>query len=163
MDSSTVVWVVVVVLVLLALAALAAAAMRKRKERELAGQRTQAQQLRTEAATASARDATEARVEAKEAEARAERLRLEAERAQESAAQARQGYDMEQARVEDRMREADRVDPDVDHQSRSYDDVAATPETAPGAARDTAPESGGFTTYSAPLRDDRPDTGAPRR
>ena len=69
-------------------------------------------------------------MEAKEAEARAERLRLEAERAQDSAAQARQGYDVEQARVEDRIREADRLDPDVDHRTRTYDEVAPT---APGA------------------------------
>ncbi len=78
----------------------------------------------------SARNATEARVEAKEAEARAERLRLEAEQAQDSAAQARQGYDVEQARVEDRVREADRLDPDVDHRSRTYDgDVRPTGNT----------------------------------
>jgi uncharacterized protein HemX len=127
MDGSTVVWIVVAVLVLLALAALAVVAMRKRKEREVAAQRTQAEELRSEAATVSARDATEARVEAKEAEARAERLRLEAERAQDSAAQARQGYDVEQARVEDRIREADRVDPDVDHRSRTYEGEVAPP------------------------------------
>ena len=64
MDSSTVVWIIVAVLVLLALAALAAVAMRKRKEKEVAQQRMQAHELRTEASV-SARDATEARVEAK--------------------------------------------------------------------------------------------------
>jgi uncharacterized protein HemX len=138
MKTSTVIWIVVAVLVVLALAALAVAASRKRKERQVAAQRTQAEQLRTEAATVSARDAAQARVEAKEAEARAERLRLEAQRAQESAAQARQGYDVEQARVEDRIREADRVDPDVDHETRSYEG-GTTSYAADGTASTTEP------------------------
>jgi hypothetical protein len=116
----------------------------------------QAQQLRTEAA-ASTRDVTQARVEAQEAEARAERLRLETERAQDHAAQARQGYDVEQARIEDRVREADRLDPDVDHQSRTYDDVT---QPAPG----TGPTSttGGTTGSPEPPREDGPASGSSR-
>jgi hypothetical protein len=105
--------------------------MRKRKERQVEGRRDEAQQLRTQAAE-SARDVGQARVEAKEAEARAERLRLEAEEAERSAAEARQGYQVEEARVEDRVREADRVDPDVDHETRSYDgNLAQSPEEGP--------------------------------
>ena len=39
---------------------------------------------------------------------------------------------MEQARVEDRIREADRVDPDVDHRSQSYSgDVTPPREEGP--------------------------------
>jgi hypothetical protein len=95
-------------------------------------------------------------VEAKEAEARAERLRLEAERAQESAAQARQGYDVEQARVEDRIREADRLDPDVDHRTRTYDDEVTPPVSGTGPAS-TAPG-----TSSEPPHDEGPTSGSTR-
>ena len=156
METSDVVWIVVAVLVVLALAALVSVAMRKRKEKELDRQRTEAQQLRTEATT-SAREATEARVDAQEAEARAERLRLEAERAQDSAAQARQGYDVEQARIEDRVREADRLDPDVDHRSRTYEGDLTPP--VPGTGPATTTTAGSQTGSPEPPRESGPAPG----
>jgi FtsZ-interacting cell division protein ZipA len=81
----------------------------------------------------------ESELHAQEAEARAERSRLQAERAEHEAAAARQGVDVEQAEYEDRIREADRVDPAVDHKAPDY-----TPDTTPAEqATQTGPEAGG--------------------
>jgi len=138
MDTSPVVWIIVGVLVLLALAALAVAAQRKRKEQKLAHDRAEAHQLRTEAHT-TAQQVTEARVDAKEAEARAERARLEAERAQEEAARAHHGLQVEEARTEDRLREADRLDPDVDHRSEAERSAGQVDGTSPWQPKDQHP------------------------
>ena len=64
-------------------------------------------------------------LKAREAELEAERKRLEAERAEAEAERARQGHLQEHAKIEDQVREADRVDPDVDHRSPDY-----VPETS---------------------------------
>jgi hypothetical protein len=139
MDTSTIVWIVVGVLVLLALAALAVAAQRRRKERKLAEDRAEANRLRTEAHTASQQQVAGARVDAKEAEARAERARLEAERAREEAARAHQGLQVEEARTEDRLREADRLDPDVDHSSGDERPTGQVDGTSPWQPKDEHP------------------------
>ena len=113
MDSSTIVWIVVAVIVVLAIAALVAAAMRKKRAEQ---QRTQAQQLRQEAVS-NVDSIDHSSLEAKEAELRAERARLEAEQAERQAQEAQRAVDMERATYEDRIREADRLDPDVDHRT----------------------------------------------
>jgi flagellar basal body-associated protein FliL len=116
MDMSTIIWIIVAVIVVLAVAALIAAMMRKRKAEQ---QRVHAQHLRREAVSNVDR-VQQSDVEAKEAEARAERARLEAERAEAQAVEAQRAVDMERATYEDRIREADRIDPDVDHRTNQH-------------------------------------------
>jgi len=123
MSTSTIVWIVVVVIVVIALAAIIAGfAHRKRLE----SKRSAAQSIRDETTTSGADNIARSRVEAQEAEARAARARLEAERAQSEAAAAHRGSQAEEARYEDRLREADRVDPDVDHTADSYEPLRPT-------------------------------------
>ena len=140
MNTSNVVGIVVGVLVLVALVALVIGLRRRDREKRLAADREEAQRLRTEAESAARQQVTEARVEAQEAEAKAERARLEAQRAQEEAAQARQGLEVEEARHEDRLRTADRLDPDLPERSSSGgDDAGPSPwqprEERPGDVR----------------------------
>ncbi len=115
MNTSTIIWIIVIVVVVLLIAALASFASTKRKER----QRVQAEELRGEAAgnTASIQDT---QLQAEAAEAEAQRMRAEAERAAANAAEARQGADVERAQHEDKVRTADRIDPDVDHTADDY-------------------------------------------
>ena len=63
--------------------------------------------------------------------------RAEAARAEQDAAQAQQGVQVEEARVEDRVRAADDVDPDVDTRSDDYrpDDPHDRPRPAAGDVR----------------------------
>jgi len=136
----TIVWIVVAIIVVLAVAALVAAFLRKKQaEKRTEQHRRQAEHLRHEAVSNVDRiDHTH--LEAKEAEARAERARLEAERAQAEAAEAQRAVDMERATYEDRIREADRLDPDVDHRSRSYsDDPYLTDSHSSSDVQDTEP------------------------
>jgi uncharacterized protein HemX len=119
MDTSDIVWLVVAILVVLAVIALLVAMMRKRKEKKAESDRLHAQQLRREAAT-HAGGIAQSQVQARESEARAMRARLEAERAEAEAAEAQQALDMEQAKREDRLREADRIDPSVDTTAKDY-------------------------------------------
>ena len=116
METSTIVWIVVAVIVLLAIAALVAAMMRKKQAEQ---RRVHAQHLRHEAVS-NVGNIQQTEVEAKEAEVRAERLRLEAERAEAHATEAQRAVDMERATYEDRIREADQLDPDVDHRSNQH-------------------------------------------
>ena len=116
--------------------------------RRTEAKREEAERLREEAAAV--HGAVEAsRREAEEAAARAEVARAEAARAEQDAARAQQGVQVEEARVEDRVRAADSVDPDVDTGAEDY---------RPRSPR-TAPETGGGTTYADP--DDRTVTDAP--
>jgi FlaG/FlaF family flagellin (archaellin) len=121
MDSSTIIWIIVAVIVVLAIAALVAAALRKKQAEQ---RRREAEQLRQEA-VGNVDTIRQTHVGAKEAEVRAERARLEAEQAEAEAAAAQRAVDVERATYEDRLREADRLDPDVDHkatETRSYDE-----------------------------------------
>ena len=104
---------------------------RKRKAEQ---QRAHAEELRTQAATR-APDLQQSSLQAREAEAQAKLKRAEAERAEVEAEQARQGHAVEQARHEDVLREADRVDPDVNHRSADYAPTTpamGTPAAEPG-------------------------------
>lgn len=94
--------------------------------------RSRAEQLRLQAATQEPA-ISESRAQADDAEAQALLARQEAERAEERAAEARQGMHLDEARQEDAVREADRVDPDVDHRSGDYE---------PGTPRSTDRSTG---------------------
>ena len=104
--------IVIVVVVLLALAVWRSA---QRKERS-----ARAEALRAEART-SAPDIGATRSEAEEAEVRANAARLEAERAQRDAEAAKTALAQQEATHADRLREADRLDPEVDHKARDYE------------------------------------------
>ncbi len=133
MDTSDIVWLVVAVLVVLAVAALVVAMMRARKAKQAERDRLHAEHLRREAA-AHAGGVAQTQVQALESEARAKRARAEAERAEAEAAEARQALEMEQAKNEDRLREADRIDPEVDTRAKDYQPGTTSPDgpTDPG-------------------------------
>jgi hypothetical protein len=81
--------------------------------------RERAEQLRDEASTHAA-GLSESERQAEELRAKAELARSEAARAEERAANAEQGHLVEQAGYEDKLREADRLDPEVDVESTDY-------------------------------------------
>jgi FtsZ-interacting cell division protein ZipA len=128
------IWVIVAVIVVIAIVAIVMAANKKRTEQH----RTQAEELRTEAST-QAGGLTESQRSAEEARAQAELAKAEADRAAERAAAAEQGHQVEQATYEDKLREADRVDPDVNTKSADYEpSVWNDQSTAEGSTSDTA-------------------------
>ena len=117
-------WVIIILIVLAVLLAVALiyTAM-KRKKNEVARQR--AGELRSEAATSAvAKQEQEAR--AREAAAEAERARAQADKLDARAQAERTSYDQTRATQEDRLREADRLDPDVDHRDPNYQPGAGT-------------------------------------
>ncbi len=129
-------WIIIILIVLAVLlaAALVWSAMKRKKDQV---GRERASELRSEAATsAAAKQEQEAR--AREAEAEAERVRAQADKLEAQAQEQRTSYDMTQARQENAVREADRVDPDVDHRSKEYaPDLDGTPgHRAPEAGHD---------------------------
>jgi len=114
MDTVQVIVLVVVVLIVLALLGLLLSRRRKQKHVQLA------EEHRT-GAREELRDLQHQRVEADAAEARAAAARAEAERAEVHAREAREAEQVQHARAEDKIREADRLDPRVDHKSEDYD------------------------------------------
>ena len=110
------VWIVIAVVVVLAVVGLLLMAAKKKKQEQ---RRTQAEELRTDAHAQSA-SLLDADRQARDAEAEAARARAEAERAEQQAAEAGRARDMEHASHEDHIRQADRIDPDVDHRSADY-------------------------------------------
>lgn len=111
-------WVIIIVIILAALAAVALIATALKRKKEQAA-RERASELRSDAAqTASAKHQEEAR--AREAEAEAELARAQADKLDARATQERTSYDATRAQQEDVVREADRLDPDVDHRSSKY-------------------------------------------
>ena len=113
----TVIWIVVAIVVALLVLGLLAALMSKKKTEQ---RKAHATELRQDAQSR-APELDEADVRAREAEVEAERARLEAERAQTRATEAEQARAAEQAGYEDRIREADRVDPAVDTGASDYE------------------------------------------
>jgi FtsZ-interacting cell division protein ZipA len=112
---STIGWIILaVVIVVVLLVALAVLRSVRRKERA-----AKAEELRSEART-HATELGSTRAEAKEAEVRAEAARLQAERAQHDADAAKTALAQEEATHEDRLREADRLDPSVNHKAADY-------------------------------------------
>jgi hypothetical protein len=132
-------WIILIVVIVVVVAAAAWAMMGNRRTQ---AKREKAEQLRDEAAENAA--AVEAsRRQAQEADARAEVARAEAERAEQEAARTREAVSYEEARVEDRVRAADGIDPDVDTRADDYRPTEPT----------TSPETGGGVAYADP--DDR--------
>jgi len=122
----TIGWIILVVVILVVVGGAAYALMGNRRTN---AKREQAETIRSEASENAA--AVEAqRREADEAAARAVVARAEAARAEQAAAEANQGVTVEEARVEDRLRTADRVDPDVDTRTEDYRPTAPGTHTA---------------------------------
>lgn len=114
------IWIIVAVIVVLAVLALLAVLARKKKaQQHEQHQRTHAEELRTQAVHKTP-DLHQSKLQAQEAEAQALLARTEAERAEHRAAEANQGMTAEEAQREHMVREADRIDPDVDHRSNDY-------------------------------------------
>ena len=130
MTTEQIIWIVVIVVAALALIGLIVSSMRKRMQQD---NRARAAEIREQAGTKAA-VIPEAEARARAEEARAEEVRLKAERAEERAREARGALAQEEALHEDRIRAADRLDPDVDHKAKDY-----TPGTH--AAERTEPES----------------------
>jgi len=139
LTTEQIIWIVVAVLVVLLILGLLMSMASKRKRREQEERRAHAEEIRHDAH----RDSGQVR----EAELEAEQRRIEAERAQLRAQEADRTAAQHQAAQEDRIREADRVDPDVDHRSSDYtpDTRAAAGGAAAGgtAAGGTAAGTGG--------------------
>ena len=107
--------IVLVVVVLVVLAAIAALMSRRRQ-----AQRLQEAEVHRSGAREELRDLQHQRADADAAEARAQAAKAEAERAELAAREARETEQLQHARAEDRIREADRLDPRVDHTSDDY-------------------------------------------
>jgi FtsZ-interacting cell division protein ZipA len=119
-------WIIIIlIIVAVVLAAALIWTAMKRKKDQVARQR--ASELRSEAAeTAASKAEQEAR--AREAQAEADRVRAEADKLEVRAHEERTSYDMTRAQQENAVREADRLDPDVDHRSEEYQpDLNGTP------------------------------------
>lgn len=134
MDTTTTVIVVAVVVVLLVAVAAWLGSRRSKAHR-----RHEAAEVRAEAAahTDSIHSSHE---DLAVAESRADIARAEAERAEREAAEAQRVLDMDRARQEDRLREADALDPDVDHRADDYEPTLDHPEIRaeePGRHRTT--------------------------
>jgi FtsZ-interacting cell division protein ZipA len=113
--TTVIVIIVVIAIVLVAIAALMAARRRKQEQ-----QRQQAAEVRA-AATEHTETIKSSHEDLSVAESRADVARAEAERADQEAAEARRKLEMDQAVQEDRLREADRIDPDVDYRADDYE------------------------------------------
>lgn len=151
MSTTEVIWTVAIVLVALIVIGLIVSSMRKKS---LADNHARAEQLRGTANT-SAAGLLDAKARAEQAEVQAEHKRLEAQRAEEQAAIARTEVDQQQALQEDRIRSADRLDPEVDHRAKDYSPEVAAPVGPVNVPTDPAhaePESG---------RAPEPVTGSP--
>jgi FtsZ-interacting cell division protein ZipA len=112
----TIIITIVVIVLAILLIGLIVSMVRKRNAET---NRAHAEQLRTEAAT-QAPTVSDSQRQAEAAEAQAQVARAEAERAELRANEAQQGAQVDQARQEDALREADRLDPDVDHRADDY-------------------------------------------
>jgi hypothetical protein len=130
------IWVIVVVVVLVIAALVIAMAGKRRTEQR----RGRAEELRQEA-SAHASGLSESQRQADELRAKADLAKTEAERLEERAATAEQGHQVEQAGYEDKLREADRLDPEVDHKAADY-----SPDVWNDESSDTAPPAGGAVT-----------------
>ena len=111
-------WIIIILIVLAVIVAVAlVSAALKRKKDQVARER--AGELRSDAAaTAATTRMQEAR--AREAQAEADRARAQADKLEAQAEAERTSYDMTRAQQEDHLREADRLDPDVDHRAPEY-------------------------------------------
>jgi FtsZ-interacting cell division protein ZipA len=120
---STTGWVILLVIVVIVLAIVGFAVSRGRQHQA----RAKAEEMR---ADAERRDEAVQHTEsqANQAEIQAERARVEAEQAQARAEEAKQAHLQEAAQREDQIRQADAIDPDVDHTSETYEPGTTRPE-----------------------------------
>ena len=110
------IWAIMIAVVIVVVAALVSVTGKRRS-----GQRHErAEELRQEA-TAQAAGLSASERQAEELRAKADLARSEAQHAEEQAANAEQGHQVEQAGYEDKLREADRLDPEVDHRAPDYE------------------------------------------
>lgn len=137
-------WIILAVVLVLLIAAAIVLALRAKKKRELAQQQQRAHELRHEAETQHAGGLSVAQREAQEAEAKAQLARAEAERAEAERLRAEEGLAQQEARREDTLREADRLDPDVDHRADDYTPgTTGTTGAPPVADPETPPHAEG--------------------
>ena len=142
MSTSVVILLIVAVIIVIAIIAFVTMnASRRKNEQRLEADRARAQDLRSDA-TAQGAAVHDSDLEAREAALEADRARLEAEKAQARAAEAQQGVQVEEARQEDRLREADRIDPDVDTRTDDYDPSLAHPNGVPESRTDVGARNG---------------------
>jgi hypothetical protein len=140
MSTTEIIWIIVIAVAALVLIGLVVFAMR-RKSVGVADNREKAARLRKQADIEAA-VLPDAQARADQAAAEAERARLEAERVEAQAAAARTEADQQRAIHEDRIRAADRLDPDVNHRAPDYSpDVVdpAGPSAVPAEPTDTTP------------------------
>lgn len=133
--------VVIVVVVLLVVAGLLVSSRNRKRQQA----REQAERLRADAAGVAAVQPEQA-AQVREKEAAAAQARAEAERLEQEAHTTRTDYDMTRAQQEDAVREADRLDPDVDHRAADYRPSEPAPPTPSGAAtgsKETTEVAGG--------------------
>jgi FtsZ-interacting cell division protein ZipA len=135
MDTTQVIILVVVVLIVLALLAFLLKRMKQQKHQK---RLALAEEHRT-GAREELRDLQHQRADAEAAEARAKAAAAEAEKAELAAREAREAEQAQHARAEDKIREADRLDPRVDHKSKDYDPRydRVTPGQQGGASHET--------------------------
>ena len=147
--------VIIIVVVVLVVAAIAAFLINKRnKDAKIA----QAEDLRGQAASRAQTTIAPAQQDAAEAERKAEEARLQAERAEAEAREAQVAAQQVEAEHEAQVRDADRLDPRVDHRSDDYSpqvpgsvDQQPTPPSeanrAPETSHETTPEAAPETTH----------------
>lgn len=145
--------VIVIIVVVLVVAAAAAFLVNKRnKDAKIA----QAEELRGQAASRAQSTIAPAQQEAAEAERKAEEARLQAERAQAEAQEAQVAAQQVEAEHEAQVRDADRLDPRVDHKADDYapqvggtTDQQPTPPSEANLAPETAAEQPAAATQPA--------------
>jgi biopolymer transport protein ExbB/TolQ len=126
------IWLIVIVVIVV----VAALVVMLARTRRTAHRRTRAEELRQEASDHAAR-LPESQRETEELRAKADLAKAEAARAEERAANAEQSHRVEEAGYEDKVREADRLDPDVSHQADDYE-----PDVWNDERSETDPEAG---------------------
>jgi hypothetical protein len=143
--TEQIIWIVVIAVAALAIIGFIVSSMRKRSQQD---NRVRAAEIR-EQAEAKAAVIPEAQAKAQAEEARAEQVRLEAERAEERAREARGAVAQEEALHEDRIRAADRLDPDVDHKAEDYAPGSHAAERTEPEAADPHPSGASMGTHAA--------------
>jgi FtsZ-interacting cell division protein ZipA len=141
MTTSQIIWIVVIAVGALVLIGLIVALMRKKSHAE----KHEKAELLRERADVEAAGLPDARARAEQAATEAERARLEAQRAEERAAAVRAEADQQRAIHEERIRAADRLDPDVDTRAKDYSpDVVdpAGPSNVPADPAYADPDTG---------------------
>lgn len=110
------IWLIVIVVVVAIIAAVLLMMRKRRTEQN----RARAGELRQEAST-HAGTLTESQRHADELRAEADLAKAEAARAEERAARAHQSHQVDQAAYEDKLRTADKLDPEVNTRAKDYE------------------------------------------